>query len=128
MDHDLMALTPCTIGFIAHSALKALNVERPNVAAALWRESLVDAAIFREWVVNVRRRSANPGGGPLLVGAFLPVEGRRQGGGRRVRISGHAERSGRLSWPVGGPHQPRVATSSIRGACRSQPVAFPAAA
>jgi CRP-like cAMP-binding protein len=34
-----------------------LNSERPNVAAALWRETLIDAAIFREWI-NVGRRSA----------------------------------------------------------------------
>ncbi|MBR0750931.1 Crp/Fnr family transcriptional regulator [Bradyrhizobium jicamae] len=58
MDHDLMALTPCTVGFIAHDALKALNTARPSVAAAFWRESLIDAAIFREWIVNVGRRSA----------------------------------------------------------------------
>ena len=58
MDHDLMTLTPCTVGFIAHSALQAMNVVRPNLAAAFWRESLIDAAIFREWLVNLGRRSA----------------------------------------------------------------------
>jgi CRP-like cAMP-binding protein len=58
MDHDLMTLTPCTLGFISHDALWQLSRERPNVAAALWRETLIDAAIFREWIVNVGRRSA----------------------------------------------------------------------
>lgn len=58
MDHDLSTLTPCILGFISHTAVKALNVERPNVAGALWRETLIDAAIFREWIVNVGRRSA----------------------------------------------------------------------
>lgn len=28
--------------------------------AALWRETLIDAAIFREWVVNVGARPARP--------------------------------------------------------------------
>ena len=32
---------------------------RGPVAEALWRETLIDAAIFREWIVNVGRRSAN---------------------------------------------------------------------
>jgi CRP-like cAMP-binding protein len=58
MDYDLIALTPCVIGFISHRSLKALNIERPNIAAALWRETLMDAARLREWIVNVGRRSA----------------------------------------------------------------------
>lgn len=57
MDHDLVTLTSCTLGFIPHQALKQMTRVRPNVAAALWRETLIDAAIFREWIVNVGRRS-----------------------------------------------------------------------
>lgn len=57
MDHDFSTLTSCTLGFIPHSAIKALNVARPNVAAALWRETLIDSAIFREWIVNVGCRT-----------------------------------------------------------------------
>lgn len=57
MDHDLTTLTSCTLGFISHSDIRALNIARPNVAAAFWRETLVDAAIFREWMVNVGRRA-----------------------------------------------------------------------
>ncbi len=67
MDHDLIALTPCVIGFISHGALKALNVERPNIAAALWRETLMDAARLREWIVNVGRRSATARTAHLLL-------------------------------------------------------------
>lgn len=58
MDHELSTLTGCTLGFIAHDVLRQLCVARPNLAAALWRETLVDAAIFREWIVNVGRRSS----------------------------------------------------------------------
>jgi len=58
MDHDLTTLSPSTGGFIAHDALRALTRERPRVADALWRETLIDAAMFREWIVNVGRRSA----------------------------------------------------------------------
>jgi CRP-like cAMP-binding protein len=31
----------------------------PRIAAALWRETLIEAAIFREWVLNVGRREAH---------------------------------------------------------------------
>ncbi|MEN3376660.1 MAG: hypothetical protein V7604_2015 [Hyphomicrobiales bacterium] len=55
MDHDLTALSRCTVGFIPHDAIRALAHARPAVAAALWRETLIDASIFREWIVNGRR-------------------------------------------------------------------------
>lgn len=56
MDHDLKALSRCTLGFIPHAAIKSLNANRPRVAAALWRETLVDASIFREWMFNIGSR------------------------------------------------------------------------
>jgi CRP-like cAMP-binding protein len=58
MDHDLTTLSKCTVGFIPHDALRNLTRERPRVAEALWRDTLIDAAMFREWIVNVGRRSA----------------------------------------------------------------------
>jgi CRP-like cAMP-binding protein len=59
MDHDLRTLSDCTLGFIAHDALRALTRARPMVAEALWRDTLVDSAIFRAWIVNLGRRPAN---------------------------------------------------------------------
>jgi len=58
MDHDVTTLSRTTIGLIPHEALRTLTRERPMVAEALWRETLIDAAVFREWIVNVGRRSA----------------------------------------------------------------------
>jgi CRP-like cAMP-binding protein len=58
MDHDLTTLSRCTVAFISHDALRAITRERPVIAAALWRETLIDAAVFREWIVNVGRRAA----------------------------------------------------------------------
>jgi CRP-like cAMP-binding protein len=58
MDHDVTTLSPSTVGFIPHEALRTLARERPEIAEALWRETLIEAAVFREWIVNVGRRSA----------------------------------------------------------------------
>ena len=58
MDHDFRTLSACTLGFIPHEALRQLTRSRPLVAEAFWRETLIDAAIFREWIVNVGRRPA----------------------------------------------------------------------
>ena len=58
MDHDLVSISPATLAFIAHSDVLKLVDERPSVARALWRETLIDAAIFREWIVNLGARDA----------------------------------------------------------------------
>ena len=58
MDHDLSTVTPCTLGFINHETLRKLHRRRPNVAEIFWRDTLIDAAMFREWIVNVGQRSA----------------------------------------------------------------------
>jgi CRP-like cAMP-binding protein len=58
MDHDLSTLTACTLGFIAHETLRQLHRRRPNVAEVFWRDTLIDAAMFREWIVNVGQRPA----------------------------------------------------------------------
>ena len=58
MDHSLGALTPCRVAYIPHSAMDRLLRSQPNLAAAFWRDTLIDAAVFREWLAGVGRRSA----------------------------------------------------------------------
>src|SRR5215203_4317236 len=58
LDTSLATLTRCKVGFIQHEALQDLCDRCPRIAKALWRETLIDAAIFREWTVNVGRREA----------------------------------------------------------------------
>ena len=58
LDSSLSTLTPCKVGFIQHEALHDLCDRHPRIARALWRETLIDASIFREWTLNVGRREA----------------------------------------------------------------------
>lgn len=58
MEHSLGALTECTVACIPHHALRGLTEHFPAIAAALWRDTLLDAAILREWMVNIGRRSS----------------------------------------------------------------------
>src|SRR5215213_10238635 len=58
LDTGLGTLSPCKVGFIQHEALQDLCDRNPRIAKALWRETLIDASIFREWTVNVGRREA----------------------------------------------------------------------
>jgi CRP-like cAMP-binding protein len=59
LDNSVSTLTPCSVGFISHDALRDICNRYPRIAAAFWRETLIDAAIFREWVTNVGRREAS---------------------------------------------------------------------
>src|SRR3954468_23355158 len=58
LDHSLAASVPSTAAFIPHEALRALIRSRPTLADLLWRDTLVDAAIFRAWIESLGRRSA----------------------------------------------------------------------
>lgn len=58
MDSTLSTVSPCRMAFVQHEALHAVCSERPKVASALWRMTLIDAAVFREWVANVGGRQA----------------------------------------------------------------------
>ena len=58
LDHSIGAVTASQVAMIPHSAVHDLIRERSSIMAALWRETLIDAAIFREWIVNVGSRSA----------------------------------------------------------------------
>jgi CRP-like cAMP-binding protein len=59
MDHDLIPVVPSTLGLISHASLRDLTRARPNVAEKFWRDTLIDAAIFRQWIVNVGQLPAD---------------------------------------------------------------------
>lgn len=57
-DHSVQMLTRGQVAFISRAAFQDLITERPQVARAILIKTLVEAAIFREWVLNVGRRDA----------------------------------------------------------------------
>jgi len=58
VDHTIATLGPAVLAFIPHAALKDALDESSTLAQAFWRETLMQAAIFQEWVVNLGRRDA----------------------------------------------------------------------
>ncbi len=56
LDTSVATISQCRVSFITHEDLWDVCQRYPRITAAFWRESLVDAAIFREWVTNVGRR------------------------------------------------------------------------
>ncbi|HEX2242637.1 MAG TPA: Crp/Fnr family transcriptional regulator [Gammaproteobacteria bacterium] len=58
MDHNLGTLVPSKVAFIPHESIREVTSRYLNLATALWRDTLIDAAIFREWLIGMGTRSA----------------------------------------------------------------------
>ena len=58
MDHNITTLGPAVVGFVKHEPFRAMLANSPNLTDIFWRETLVDSAVFREWVVSLGKRSA----------------------------------------------------------------------
>jgi CRP-like cAMP-binding protein len=74
MDHSLGVLTPATVAFIPHDAVRELTVTFPGIAEVLWHNTLVDAAIFREWMVGLGRRTACEAVAHLFCELYVKLE------------------------------------------------------
>jgi CRP-like cAMP-binding protein len=73
-DHNVQSLDQSELALIPKAALLDLANRYPNLAKAMWRDTLVDASIFREWVVNVGRRDARTRIAHLLCELALRLE------------------------------------------------------
>jgi CRP-like cAMP-binding protein len=58
LDHSLGTITPCEVGFIRHEDVRDLVRRFPRIGDAFWRDTLIDAAVFRAWMVGIGRREA----------------------------------------------------------------------
>jgi CRP-like cAMP-binding protein len=58
MDHSVMTLTQCVIACIPHERIRAVIRRYPNLAEVMWRDTLVESAVFREWLAAMGRLPA----------------------------------------------------------------------
>ena len=58
LDHSVMALVPSRIAMVPHETLAAITREHPHLTRMLWLTTLIDAAIHREWLLSLGRRTA----------------------------------------------------------------------
>src|SRR5262249_7902061 len=74
MDHSVSTITPVTIAGVTREAFEEVTLKHPRITQALWWESLVSAAIQREWTVNLGQRSASERLAHLLCELFLRLQ------------------------------------------------------
>ena len=58
LDHNIMALTQCTVALVPHDRLKQLTEDHPHLTRVYWFTTNLDAAIHREWELSLGRRTA----------------------------------------------------------------------
>lgn len=58
LDHSVMALTGCRVALVPHDRIRAITEAHPHLARLWWFTTNMDAAIHREWVLSLGRRSA----------------------------------------------------------------------
>lgn len=70
MDNSLGAVVNSEVGLIRHEVLYQLIADRPEIRKLLWRQTLVQAAIFREWLMRNSRLPAHAALAHLMCEMF----------------------------------------------------------
>jgi CRP-like cAMP-binding protein len=58
MDFGVAAIDCCRVARVPLQKLSELIEKYPHIALALWRDTMIDAAIYWQWLTNIGRRSA----------------------------------------------------------------------
>jgi CRP-like cAMP-binding protein len=53
-----VAITACRVAIVPHERLREICTEMPRLARLLWKSTLIDASIYRQWLVCIGRQSA----------------------------------------------------------------------
>lgn len=85
-DHSVQAMTETEAAIIPRLAIREVALSRPAIAEALWMDTLIDAAIFREWVVNVGRRDSRARVAHLLCELSLRMQAAGLADGHRYQL------------------------------------------
>jgi CRP-like cAMP-binding protein len=58
LDHNIGAITPVRVALVPHDAIRGITETHPHLGRMLWFSTLLDAAIHREKILSIGRRSA----------------------------------------------------------------------
>ena len=82
LDHDVGTLSEARVAQVPHARLAGILRDHPHLARILWRSTLLDAALHREWIFRLGRLDAVGRVGHILLEthARLAAVGRTDGG------------------------------------------------
>ena len=85
-DTSVQTLTETEVALVPQAAIQDLALTNGAIARALWIDTLIDASIFREWVVNVGRRDSRARVAHLLCEFSLRMEAAGLARGHRYEL------------------------------------------
>ena len=74
MDHGVVALTDVTVQNAPHGRLRRLTEDHPHLTRLLWLDTIIDAAIHRQWIAAMGRRTGLGQLAHLLAELYLRLE------------------------------------------------------
>lgn len=83
MDHHIATLTQVTVAELSQETFERITLDHPRITRALWWETLVNAAVQRQWTVNLGHRDA----GERMAHLFCELFHRLKGVGMTVQNS-----------------------------------------
>jgi CRP-like cAMP-binding protein len=88
-DHSVQALEDCTVAEVPRAAVVELIDQHGPLSRAMWIDTLIDASVYREWVVNVGRRDGRSAMCHLLCefGKRLEFAGLSDGGSFEMPVT-----------------------------------------
>ncbi|MDQ1154795.1 Crp/Fnr family transcriptional regulator [Brevundimonas sp. SORGH_AS_0993] len=81
MDHGVVTLTECVVADAPHTRLIDITERHPHLARLLWLDTIIDAAIHRQWLVAMGRRSGLGHLAHLVCELYLRLQAVGQTGG-----------------------------------------------
>ncbi|QDL95998.1 Crp/Fnr family transcriptional regulator [Rhodopseudomonas palustris] len=86
MDHSICAIGHAAMAIIPHREILRMFETRPGLGFAIWRETLVDAAIFREAITNNSARTMRARMAHLFCELFYRAEASKLTDGNSMRF------------------------------------------
>lgn len=80
MDHGVTALTDCVVMSAPHAKLRKMTEEQPHLTRLLWLETIIDAAIHRQWLYGLGRLEAQARAAHLICELALRSRAAGRGG------------------------------------------------
>lgn len=83
LEHEISAASACVIAAVPHGELMRVTDQFPRLTRALWFQTLVDAAIHREWMLVLGKKRSRA----RVAQFFCEMQA-------RLQIVGHADEDG----------------------------------
>jgi CRP-like cAMP-binding protein len=74
MDHSVVAIGPCEVGFVSHRHIRAITETTHHLTRMFWLSTVIDGAIQRTWITCLGRRSAEQHMAHLFCELYIRLE------------------------------------------------------